>query len=91
MTSLTDLKEGTEQAETDLGTVGTAQMTLMENLGPVMESFLPLMSDIDDLMSLDDPFGINSALLADYFTVNESEIALSDEMPNHLGSFCVEP
>ena len=91
MTSLTELKEGNEQAELDLGTVGTAQMTLMENLAPVMESFLPLMTNIDDLMNLDDPFGINSAPLADFFIVNEGEIIVRDDVPVLLGSFCVEP
>ena len=91
MTSITELKDGNEQAETDLENVGTSQMTLMDDLAPVVESFLPLMTDIDNLMNLDDPFGFNSALLADFFTVNEFEITLRDNVFVPLGSICAEP
>ena len=58
----------------DLQAASTAQMTLMDDLAPVAESIMPLTMDIDNLVMADDPFGINSALIADYFTVNDTQI-----------------
>ena len=39
-------------------------------------------------MMADDPFGANSALIADYFTINEEKIDLP-EFDSTLGEFCV--
>ena len=39
-------------------------------------------------MMADDPFGADSALIADYFTVNEEQIDLP-EFDRTLGEFCV--
>ena len=52
------------------------QMTLMDDLTDVAESIMPLMEDIDSLAMAEDPFGVESALIADYFEVNDTEIRL---------------
>ena len=54
-------------------------MTLTDDLEPVMDSIMPLIVDIDSLMMAEDPFGNNSALVADYFTVNDTPIDLDND------------
>ena len=74
MTSISGLKYDSMQNQMDLEAANAAQMTLKDDLAPVMESIMPLMTDIDSLVMADDPFGVSSALIADYFTVNDSQI-----------------
>ena len=74
----------------DLEAASSAQMALMDDLAPVAESIMPLMMDIDSLVMADDPFGINSALIADYFTVNDTQIDVGTSTRAILVSpFCV--
>ena len=58
----------------DLEAASSAQTTLNDDLVPVSESIEPLMMDIDSLVMSDNPFGLNSALIADFFTVNDALI-----------------
>ena len=53
-------------------------MTLKDDLAPVVDSIVPLTMDINSLMTAEDPFGANSALVADYFTVNDETIDLAN-------------
>ena len=50
---------------------------------------MPLIVNIDNLMMAEDPFGANSALVADYFTVNDTLIDLDNDVPFVI-SFCIE-
>ena len=58
----------------DLEAASSAQTTLNDDLAPVSASIEPLMMDIDNLVMSDNPFGLNSALIADFFTVNDAPI-----------------
>ena len=70
----------------DLEAANTAQMTLTDDLAPVVDSIMPLMMDIDSLVMADDPFGVKSALVSDFFTVNDTQIDI--EFP-FVSAFCV--
>ena len=63
-------------------------MTLVGDLAPVAESIMPLLIPIDDLMMTEDPFGVNTALIADYFSVNDAQIRIDGDSLD-LANFCV--
>ena len=67
-------------------------MTLKEDLTPVGGSIEPLMTAIADLMMDDDPFGINSTLIADFFSINDTLIdgfEIRDVDNDLVTPFCV--
>ena len=88
MESVNEVKLASMMNKTDLEAEATAQTTLMGDLAPVSESIVPLYMSIEELMMADDPFGANSTLIADYFTINEEQIDLP-EFESTLGEFCV--
>ena len=90
MTSISGLHEDKTQNMMDIEAANSAQMSLVDDLTPVMESIVPLMTDIDSLMMSDNPFGVASALIADYFTVNDTQIDLENlQTLNLVDPFCV--
>ena len=74
----------------DLEAASSAQTTLNDDLAPVSASIEPLMMDIDNLVMSDNPFGLNSALIADFFTVNDAQIETEQGVTaNLVDPFCV--
>ena len=86
MTSISGLKADSMQNMMNLEAAKIAQMTLMDDLAPVVDSITPLMMDIDSLMMADDPFGVESALVSDFFTVNDTQIDIESPF---VSTFCV--
>ena len=80
------------QITTDLEAAATTLTTLSDELTPVGESIEPLMTDIEDLVMSDDPFGINSTLIADFFSINDTKLDgyEADVLNDLVTPFCVQ-
>ena len=74
----------------DLDAVNFTQTTSTNNLTPIVESTSALMTDIHSLVTAKDPFGANSALFADLFSINDTQIDIPANVDFDLvGPFCV--
>ena len=73
----------------DLEAVGTKKITLEGNIGAISDSNTSVMMTIDDI-ARDAEAAKNSALIEDYFTVNDSQINIRSENNLYtIDAFCI--